>query len=206
MRWSPLRIQLIPNYSYILGPNCWFSMDFGDRSSAPRLHPTLPTPNLLSIRSPGLISSLARLSRRGSQLLYSFLLLFPYWAPDALPSAVFPASPGFLSDSSFLSYHRLVIEKLVKANSVEDGVCCSLLLWNEGMEMNRESVLVIQSWLTLCNSITCSLPGSSVHGIIQARILEWVAISFSRESPNPGIEPGSPALQADCLPSEPQGS
>ena len=39
----------------------------------------------------------------------------------------------------------------------------------------------------------CSLPGSSVHGILQARILEWVAISFSRGSdlPNPGNEPTS---------------
>ena len=46
-------------------------------------------------------------------------------------------------------------------------------------------------------------PGSSVHGISQPRILEWVAISFSRDLPNPGIEPGSPALQADALPSEP---
>ena len=40
----------------------------------------------------------------------------------------------------------------------------------------------------------CSLPGSSVHGILQARILEWVAISFSRDLPDPGIEPASPAL------------
>ena len=38
---------------------------------------------------------------------------------------------------------------------------------------------VTQSLLTLCNPVDCSLPGSSVHGILQARILEWVAISFS---------------------------
>ena len=62
---------------------------------------------------------------------------------------------------------------------------------------------VNQSCPTLCNPVDCSLPGSSVHGILQARILEWVAISFSRDLPNPGIEPGSPALQADALPSEP---
>ena len=42
----------------------------------------------------------------------------------------------------------------------------------------------------------CSLPGSSVHGILEARILEWGAISFSRDLPDPGIEPESPALQA----------
>ena len=37
----------------------------------------------------------------------------------------------------------------------------------------------------------CSLPGSSDYGILQARILEWVAISFSRGTCNPGIEPAS---------------
>ena len=47
-----------------------------------------------------------------------------------------------------------------------------------------------------------SLPGSSVHGILQAEILEWVAIPFSRESSWPGIEPWPPALQVDSLPSE----
>ena len=46
------------------------------------------------------------------------------------------------------------------------------------------------------------LPGSSVHGILQTRIVEWIAIPFSRDLPDPGIEPGSPALQADSLPSE----
>ena len=39
--------------------------------------------------------------------------------------------------------------------------------------------------LTLCNPLDCSPPGSSVHGISQAKILEWVAISFSRESSQP---------------------
>ena len=45
----------------------------------------------------------------------------------------------------------------------------------------------------------------TVRGILQARILEWVAVPFSRDLPNPGIEPRSPTLQADSLPSEPQG-
>ena len=44
---------------------------------------------------------------------------------------------------------------------------------------------VTQSCLTLCDPIDCSLPGSSVHGIFQARVLEWVAISFSRGSSQP---------------------
>ena len=46
-------------------------------------------------------------------------------------------------------------------------------------------------------------PGSSVHGILQARILEVVAIPFPGEPPDPGIEPWSLALQEDSLPSEP---
>ena len=49
------------------------------------------------------------------------------------------------------------------------------------------------------------LPGSSVHGISQARNLEWVAIPSPGDLPNPGLKPRSPALQADFLPSEPQG-
>ena len=52
----------------------------------------------------------------------------------------------------------------------------------------------------------CNPPGSSVHGILQARILEWVAMPFSRDLPNPGIEPRSPTLPADSLPSEPPGN
>ena len=52
----------------------------------------------------------------------------------------------------------------------------------------------------------CSLPGSSVHGIFQARVLEWVAISSPEDLPNPGIEPGSPSLEVDALTSNPQGS
>ena len=43
-------------------------------------------------------------------------------------------------------------------------------------------VLVAQSSLTLCNPMDCSPPGSFVHGILQARILEWVLIPFSRGS------------------------
>ena len=50
-----------------------------------------------------------------------------------------------------------------------------------------------------------SLPGSSVHGIFQARVMEWVAISFSRGSSRPRDRNQSSALQADVLPSEPPG-
>ena len=53
------------------------------------------------------------------------------------------------------------------------------------------------------------LPGSSVHGILQARILEWVTTPSSRDLPNPGIQPASPtasAFQSDCLPLSHWGS
>ena len=61
------------------------------------------------------------------------------------------------------------------------------------------------SRVRLCDPMGCNLPGSSVHGILQARRLEWVAISFSRGPSNPGMKPGSPALQANSLPSKPPG-
>ena len=48
-----------------------------------------------------------------------------------------------------------------------------------------------------------SLPGSSVHGVLQARILEWEAIPFFRGSSSPGIKLMSPVLQVDFLPSQP---
>ena len=52
----------------------------------------------------------------------------------------------------------------------------------EGWAKERSESEVVQSCLTLCDPMDCSLPGSSVYGIFQARILEWVAISFSISS------------------------
>ena len=57
--------------------------------------------------------------------------------------------------------------------------------------------------LTLCNPTYCSPPGSCVNGTLQAKILEWIAMSSSRGSSRPGTEPRSPAFQADSLPFEP---
>ena len=50
---------------------------------------------------------------------------------------------------------------------------------------------VLQSCPTLCNPVDCSPPGSSIHGILQERVLEWAAISSSRDLPEPGIKPTS---------------
>ena len=59
-------------------------------------------------------------------------------------------------------------------------------------------VMVSQSYPTLGDLMDCSPPGSSVHGIFQARILEWVAVSYSRRS--------SQAREADSLPLAPPGN
>ena len=68
----------------------------------------------------------------------------------------------------------------------------------------KVKVLVTQSCLTLWHPKDYIPPGSSVQGILQARIMQWFAISFS-DLANPGIEPSSPALQVDSLPCEPKG-
>ena len=76
------------------------------------------------------------------------------------------------------------------------------------MEYRRVCVCVhacAQS-LSRVRLMNCSPLGSSVHGISQAVILEWVAISFSRGLPHPGIKPASPVLQADSSPLSHQGS
>ena len=57
-------------------------------------------------------------------------------------------------------------------------------LWSDENVLKLMVVMVVraQSRLTLCDPVHCSLPGFSVHGILQARILEWVAMPSSRES------------------------
>ena len=64
----------------------------------------------------------------------------------------------------------------------------------------RKKVKITQLCPTVCDPMDYI-----VHGILQARILEWVAFPFCRDLPSPGIKPRSPALQADSLPAEPQG-
>ena len=68
--------------------------------------------------------------------------------------------------------------------------------------------LSAQSCSTLCDPMDCSLPGFSVHEILQSRILEWEAIPFSSDFPDPGMEPAyltSPALAGRFVTTEPPG-
>ena len=83
-------------------------------------------------------------------------------------------------------------------------------LWLCGSQQtveNSEFSSVAQSCPTLCDPMDCILPGFSVHGILQARILEWVTISFSRRSSPPrdwtrvSEPPGKSSWQPSVLPS-----
>ena len=68
----------------------------------------------------------------------------------------------------------------VSRNSYVEGPNVSVIIYEDRIFM--EVCSVTQSRPTLCDPRDCSPPGSSVHGIFQARILEWVAISYSRRS------------------------
>ena len=62
-----------------------------------------------------------------------------------------------------------------------------------------------QSCLMLCDPRDCSPPGSSAHGILQARTLEWLPFPPPGDLPNPGMKPMSPALAGEFFTTEPPG-
>ena len=76
------------------------------------------------------------------------------------------------------THHPHYLEKNHSKKDLTDGWLGQIII----IESESE---VTQWCLTLCDPVDCSLPGSSIHGILQARILEWVAISFSRGSSQP---------------------
>ena len=99
---------------------------------------------------------------------------------------------------------------------VQTHVIFSHYIWLSGFNLDKTSFqapsalfLTFKSqikWSESRSVMSNSLqPHGLARGILQARILEWVAFPFSRGSSNPGIEPRSPSLQADSLPAEPQG-
>ena len=71
--------------------------------------------------------------------------------------------------------------KQPRCSSVGKQMKCSMSMWQNACICAKS----LQSWPTLCDSVDCSLPGSSIHGILQARILEWVAMPSSRGSSQP---------------------
>ena len=82
------------------------------------------------------------------------------------------------------------------------GVGCHFLL--QYMKVKSESE-VAQLCPTLSDPMNCSLPGSSVHGIFQAKILEWVVFPSPGDLLNPGIQPESPALAGRFFTTESPG-
>ena len=62
---------------------------------------------------------------------------------------------------------------------------CGTFFRKDHNKFQKFNVLVAKLCLTLCDPMDCTTPGSSVHGILQARILEWVVIHFSRGSSQP---------------------
>ena len=77
--------------------------------------------------------------------------------------------------------------------------------WTLTCVRRKVKLLDTQSCPTFCDHMDCSLPDSSLCGILQTRILEWVAFPSPGDLPDPGIEPRSPELQVDSLLSEPPG-
>ena len=68
------------------------------------------------------------------------------------------------------------------------------ITWDFTVSIDNFESEVAQSCPTLCDPMDCNLPSSSVHGIFQAIVLEWIAISFSRGSSQPRDQTVSPTL------------
>ena len=135
-----------------------------------------------------------------------------HWCPAFARFSEFPSSVPWLMDTTFL-------ESKVKATH-DDGKEVS---WEKRKFWRLHGAqLPNQLWILLVWKINCycclftkfcptvlwshglySPPGSSVHEISQARILEWIAISFPGDLPNPGIKPASPALAGRFFTTEP---
>ena len=96
----------------------------------------------------------------------------------------------------------MIHAQVAAVKSRGEGIFLKVFQENTSMASSIPTERQLLSPVRLCNPMDCSPPGLSVHGILQARILEWGAILFSRESSPPGIKPLSPALQADFLPFE----
>ena len=105
-----------------------------------------------------------------------FLPLFYYFLP--------------LSCSVLLFLNSIIISEFTDCLLIFFCCCCCL---------------VAQSCLNLCDPMDCSPPASSVHGILQSRIPEWVAFLSPGDLPNPGIEHASPSLVGRFFTTEPPG-
>ena len=104
--------------------------------------------------------------------------------------------------------HQISIQHLL-CTVWESAFGTACLMSQAQLPLQIMMLSVAQSCPTLCARMDCSLSGSSVYGIFQARILEWASISSSRGSHKLGIKPMSPAFlhwQAESLPLSHLGS
>ena len=91
------------------------------------------------------------------------------------------AWPGTLTPS--LTFQNAFLKPIMEFEAFFSTTTCMAVFYNKHYTLLHQSESeVSQSCLTLCDPMDCRLPGSSIHGIFQARILKWVAISFSRGS------------------------
>ena len=123
----------------------------------------------------------------------------------ALGQALSHLFPDLIFKILFLSDVETGTERLSnQPNTFNTTESSSHSDFNTGVLSHLCAVSISPSVLSnSCDPMDCSPSHFSVHGILLARILEWVAIAFSRGSSHPGIKPTSPALQADSLPFEP---
>ena len=120
--------------------------------------------------------------------------------------------PGFWNTGLVIMVHRLICSRACGIFLDQGSKSCLWHWQTNSLPLSYQgspACLVAQSCPNLCDPIDHSPPGSSVHGILQARMLEWVAISFCRGSSQPRartcVSRVSLALQVDSLPAEPSG-
>ena len=136
-------------------------------------------------------------------LLYESIFPFPFpwslWKTDSY-SIISLQSPSLFRTSQWLSANNICSARTLLTSVLTSSLgpfSLSLVIMCV--------CLAIQLCLTLWDPMDCSLPGSPIYGILQARILEWSPCPPPGNLPNPGVEPRSPTLQVDSLLSEPPG-
>ena len=134
------------------------------------------------------------------------LVYLPAWGLSELASSCCGNSLHSLLPNFSGLYEQTFTPRSHYMSAAGHQKLCWMLWGSTGLDSAACVCTGAQSCPTLCDPMDCSPPGSSVHGIFQARILELVAISYSRGSSHPGIKPRYPALAGEFFTTEPLGS
>ena len=102
------------------------------------------------------------------------------WNPDLLPGVLMYVYLLYGSNLFLLLLFSYFLSLVFFHWGIVASQCCVSFCFCTMKRISYALALVVQSYPTLCDCMDCSPPGSSLHGILQARILEWVAFSFSR--------------------------